>query len=107
MHMPTDETLAAIAETEHPKNLATMPDDFFETLDEGHSGLSPTIKESIARYVARCNPSAAFLALLGADIKRNPQRLQPFTPALLARIKALIGSEDIDLNAPLLPEDDD
>lgn len=48
-----------------------------------------------------------FLRFLGIDIEQNPHRLQPVTTDLLARINDLVGDEDIDLDAPLLPEDDD
>lgn len=50
---------------------------------------------------------AFFLRFLDMDIERNPHRLQPVTVGLVERIDALIGDDDIDLDAPLLPEDDD
>lgn len=50
---------------------------------------------------------ALFLNFLGRDAEQTPHRVQPVTADLLARIDALVGDEDIDINTPLLPEDDD
>jgi hypothetical protein len=47
------------------------------------------------------------LRLLELDITQKPNSLQPITADFLNRIKELVGEEDIDLEAPLLPEDDD
>jgi antitoxin PrlF len=48
-----------------------------------------------------------FLRFLALDITQKPHSLQPITADLLSRIEELVGDEDIDLNAPLQPEDDD
>lgn len=50
---------------------------------------------------------ALFVQFLNLDIEQNPYRLKPITENLLGRIDDLVGDEDIDLDAPLLPEDDD
>lgn len=50
---------------------------------------------------------AVFLRFLDMDIDKHQGRLQPVTVDLLSRIDDLVGGEDIDLDAPLLPEDDD
>jgi len=48
----------------------------------------------------------AFLAFLEHDIAARPQGVRPLDDALLQRIGALVGDEDVDLDAPLDPEDD-
>lgn len=46
-----------------------------------------------------------FLDLLAADMAANPARLAPLDPAVMARIAALVGDDDIDLDRPLSPDD--
>jgi len=48
----------------------------------------------------------AFLAFLEHDIAVRPQGVQPFDRALLQRIDALVGDEDVDLDAPLDAQDE-
>ncbi|WP_295538740.1 type II toxin-antitoxin system PrlF family antitoxin [uncultured Thiohalocapsa sp.] len=50
----------------------------------------------------------AFLDLIAADIKTDPARLQAFDGDLHDRLKTLIGDvvDDLDLDAPLSPEDE-
>lgn len=48
----------------------------------------------------------AFLDLLEAGIKSNPEQLRAFDGALHERMKALIDGIDADLDAPLLAEDE-
>lgn len=67
---------------------------------------------SESEHQAKLVPTSApmvpiFLRFLGIDIEQHPSRLKPITTGLLARIDALVGDEDIDIDAPLLPEDDD
>jgi antitoxin PrlF len=87
-----------------------MDDDFFDEMGESDEGCIPVgqnnyrTAEETQEYL-RTTP--AFLNLLGADIEKNPNRLQPVTSELLDRINALVGDDDIDLDAPLLSEDDD
>ena len=50
------------------------------------------------------------LALLARDIEEHPERLRPLSQELLRRIDDLVGDvnlDDVDLNAPLPPDDDD
>lgn len=50
-----------------------------------------------------------FLQFLANDIEQNPHRLQPLSAELMARIERLTANvdADLDLNAPLLPDDDE
>lgn len=48
----------------------------------------------------------AFLDLLEADIKEDPNCLQAFHDPLFDRINSLVGDIDVDLNAPLFTEDE-
>ncbi len=45
-----------------------------------------------------------FLDALERDIQTRPDRVAPLTAELIARIKALVGTCDVELSAPLPPE---
>lgn len=47
-----------------------------------------------------------FLDLLAADMTANPGRLRPLDPDMMAQIRELVGDDDIDLDAPLDPDED-
>ena len=49
---------------------------------------------------------ASFLSFIASDIQRHPEHLSAATPELVARIQGLVGSTDIDLDAPLDEEDE-
>ena len=65
------------------------------------------LSSSISSLEEKISMEPVFLRFLELDIEQNSQRLQPVTSDLLAQIDALVGDEDIDIDAPLLPEDDD
>jgi antitoxin PrlF len=46
------------------------------------------------------------LKLLAADIDAYPERMLPVEMNLVARIFALVGQVDVDLNSPLSAEDE-
>lgn len=46
------------------------------------------------------------LELLSADMNANPERMLPADTHLAARINSLVGGIDVDLNMPLLAEDE-
>ncbi|WP_281881584.1 type II toxin-antitoxin system PrlF family antitoxin [Pseudomonas atacamensis] len=46
------------------------------------------------------------LGLLAADMDTYPERIQPVDTRLVARIFALVGQADVDLNSPLSAEDE-
>ena len=48
----------------------------------------------------------AFLGFLAADITRHPERLQAIDGGLVARIQSLTEGVEVDLDAPLSPEDE-
>lgn len=48
----------------------------------------------------------AFLTFLEHDIAVRPQGVQPLERALMQRIDALVGDEDVDLDAPLDAQDE-
>jgi len=48
----------------------------------------------------------AFLDFLEADVKAHPERLRALDGALHDRMKALVGDVDVDLDAPLSPDDE-
>ncbi len=47
-----------------------------------------------------------FLQLLAADIHANPGRLRAIDPALIQRARDLVAGVELDLDAPLRPEDE-
>ena len=47
-----------------------------------------------------------FLDFLAHDITANPERLQAINDSLAHRLKSLVGSVDVDLNAPLSENDE-
>ncbi len=47
-----------------------------------------------------------FLAFLGKDIDEHPERLQRVTADLIQRGQELAAGIEVDLNAPLSPEDE-
>lgn len=48
----------------------------------------------------------AFLDFVEADVKARPERLRAFDGALHERLAALVGDVDVDLDAPLSPENE-
>ena len=49
--------------------------------------------------------AARFLDFLAADMAKNPHRLRPFDADLLREIEELVDGVEIDLDAPLPPDD--
>lgn len=48
----------------------------------------------------------AFLDFVEADVKAHPERLRAFDGALHERLAALVGDVDVDLDAPLSPDNE-
>ena len=48
----------------------------------------------------------AFLDFLAADVKARPERLKALDGALRDRLEALVGDVEVDLEAPLSPDDE-
>jgi antitoxin PrlF len=47
-----------------------------------------------------------FLNFLAQDIERNPQQLQAVSSDLVSYVRSLVSDVDVDLDAPLLDEDE-
>lgn len=47
-----------------------------------------------------------FLEFLDGDIQKHPERLQLLDAELLQRIQSLVGDAKVDLDQPLLEEDE-
>jgi antitoxin PrlF len=47
-----------------------------------------------------------FLDLLERDLIAHPEQLTPLSADVLARLDVLVGDIDVDLDAPLSPDDD-
>jgi antitoxin PrlF len=66
------------------------------------SNVSPALAEAM-----KAHPSASkILELLAADMYVYPERIQPVDTRLVTRIISLVGQADVDLNTPLLAEDE-
>lgn len=48
----------------------------------------------------------AFLDLIEADVRAHPERLRAFDGALRDRLEALVAEVEIDMDAPLSPDDE-
>ena len=48
----------------------------------------------------------SFLSFLANDLQKHPEHLRAATPELLSRIQELVGSVEVDLDAPLDEEDE-
>jgi antitoxin PrlF len=49
---------------------------------------------------------APFLKLIEADIAARPETVRPLTAEQIAKIDALLGDDDIDLDAAFVPDED-
>ena len=47
-----------------------------------------------------------FLGFLAHDLERHPERLQSVDSGLVQRIQSLVGTVDVDLDAPLSADDE-
>ncbi len=47
-----------------------------------------------------------FLGFMARDLASHPERLRTIDHGLLGRIQALVGHVDVDLDAPLSPDDE-
>lgn len=47
-----------------------------------------------------------FLCFLAHDMKRHPERLQAVDPTFAKRVRALVRHVEVDLGAPLSPDDE-
>lgn len=48
---------------------------------------------------------AEFLGFLARDVADHPERLQALDAGLVARLQGLVGGVEVDLEAPLAPDD--
>ncbi|WP_317202110.1 type II toxin-antitoxin system PrlF family antitoxin [Janthinobacterium sp.] len=48
----------------------------------------------------------SFLSFLASDIARHPEKMRAIDATLLARVQALVGGVEVDLNAPLAADDE-
>jgi antitoxin PrlF len=75
--------------------------------DKLRYSVKPTGEVTITRVEADEDPAiGAFLDFLERDIQRNPQRLSSLSPALMERVKELTQGVEVDLDAPLSPDDE-
>lgn len=70
--------------------------------------LNPSGEVVLAKAVSEdADPAIeAFLGFLQTDMVKNPARLQAFGEGLAARLTALTDGIDVDLDAPLSPDDE-
>ncbi|MGF6457893.1 hypothetical protein [Pseudomonas frederiksbergensis] len=68
----------------------------------GQSKTAPTLIEPMEAHLS----VSRTLEHLAADINALPERMLPVDSRLFDRITSLIGQVDVDLNSPLLAEDE-
>lgn len=77
-----------------------------------HDKICYTIESSGKVVISRVNQAESdpilgqFLNFLVRDIEKNPQDLKAISPDLVSRIRSLVSDVDLDLNLPLLDEDE-
>ena len=77
--------------------------------DKIHYAIRPSGEVVLTRVEARDGEDPVlgqFLDFLAADITRHPDRPQPVDAGLVHRLEALVGGVDVDLDAPLLEDDE-
>ena len=83
---------------------ANTEEDIFQTPSGKLAGAEITQAIALAD-VDEAPAIGAFLDFLERVIRRNPQRLRSLSPTLAARVKALTQGVEVDLDAPLSPND--
>lgn len=76
--------------------------------DKIHYALLPSGEIVISRSApAEDDPVVAgFLGFLAQDMQAHPEHIQAISPGLVERIQALTRGLEVDLDAPLAPEDE-
>lgn len=77
--------------------------------DKIHYTIRPDGEVVLTRAVAGESEDpvlAPFLGFLARDLAEHPERLQAVDAGLAQRIRALVGSVEIDLDAPLSADDE-
>ncbi|MCY1183800.1 putative regulator PrlF [compost metagenome] len=82
-----------------------MNDPFIPNFTSANRVESETARELIEPMDAHLSVSRT-LGLLAADMDAHPELIQPVDSRLVDRINALVGQADVDLNSPLLAEDE-
>jgi len=100
--MPSIEKVATIT----AKGQTTIPKAVRQALGADYGGkIAYRIDEhgvSLRRVEAAEDPAlGAFLEFLATDMRVHPERIQSVSSDLRARIEALTGGSEVDLNAPI------
>jgi len=100
---------------------STLTDRYQTTVPEPVRAALKLSKRDKLRYAVRADGSVLmtraeseeedpaleqFLGFIARDVASHPERLRSIDQGLLNRIKALVGHDDIDLDAPLSPDDE-
>ena len=91
-------------------NVNGSPHEIESTVTDRHPTTVPqdVVLERDATISNKADPAVeSFLDLLKRDITEQPQRLKPVTADMVNRLVDLVGSIDVDLDAPLPDEDDE
>ena len=74
----------------------------FTSVNRVESETAPALIEPMDAHLS----VSRTLELLAADMDAHPERMLPVEMNLVARISALVGQVDVDLNSPLSAEDE-
>lgn len=100
---------------------STLTDRYQTTVPEPVRAALKLSKRDKLRYAVRADGSVLmtraesdeedpaleqFLNFIARDVASHPERLRSIDHGLLNRIQALVGHDDIDLDAPLSPDDE-
>ena len=92
----------------------TVPETVRRTLKLGRRDkIHYTIRPNGEVVISRAEPTehadpvlGQFLSLLAGDIANHPERLQTVDTGLVHRIQSLVGTAEVDLDAPLSADDE-
>ena len=107
-------TLLAVESTLTDRYQTTVPETVRRALRLGkRDKLHYAIRPSGEVVLTRAAPAEAedpllgqFLGFLARDIARHPERLQAVDAGLVARLQALVGNVELDLDAALSADDE-
>jgi antitoxin PrlF len=91
----------------------TIPEPIRKALGlKKHDKICYTIESEGKVVISRVNQAQSdpllgqFLNFLARDIEKNPQQLKAISSDLVSRVQSLVCDVDLDINAPLLDEDE-
>lgn len=110
-----------MAETIAPLSESTLTDRYQTTIPEPIRKVLGLSKRDKVQYTIQPNGQVVisradktqddpilgqFINFLAQDMERNPQHIQAISSHLASRVQSLVADVDVDLDAPLIDEDE-